>query len=131
MPSRKKRRSSTPDSISKPAPAPSARRLGEPELLAIVAAVLCGVHAWLAGFALNPDGVSYLDLANRVASGDWASLVQGYWSPFYPALIGILSGSPDAIRPRWLHWPMQSTEPLPSRPSACSGGGAATSNALI
>jgi len=91
MPSRKKRRSSTPDSISKPAPAPSARRLGEPELLAIVAAALCGVHAWLAGFALNPDGVSYLDLANRVASGDWASLVQGYWSPFYPALIGILS----------------------------------------
>ncbi|HSE47255.1 MAG TPA: hypothetical protein VLA89_18185, partial [Gemmatimonadales bacterium] len=91
MPSRKKRRSSAPDSISKPAPALSARRLGEPELLAIVAAALCGVHAWLAGFALNPDGVSYLDLANLVASGDWASLVQGYWSPFYPALIGILS----------------------------------------
>jgi len=91
MPSRKKRRSSAPDSIGKPAPTPSYRRLGEPDLLAIVAAVLCGVHAWLAGFVLNPDGVSYLDLANRVALGDWASLVQGYWSPFYPALIGILS----------------------------------------
>src|SRR6185436_10250189 len=112
------------DSIGKPAPTPSYRRLGEPDLLAIVAAVLCGVHAWLAGFALNPDGVSYLDLANRVALGDWASLVQGYWS-------ASSQGSPDTIRPRWLHSPMRSTEPLPSRRSACSGGGAATSNVLI
>ncbi|HSE68399.1 MAG TPA: hypothetical protein VLB12_15525 [Gemmatimonadales bacterium] len=91
MPNRKKRRPSPAGATTDPAPTKTRRNAGEPELLAVVAAVLCGVHAWLGGFALNPDGVSYLDLANRVAVGDWSALIQGYWSPLYPVLIGLLS----------------------------------------
>jgi hypothetical protein len=77
-------------------PAPKPGRLGASELVAAVAIVLCALLAWLARSTLNPDGVSYLDLAGRVAAGDWSSFVQGYWSPLYPlliALIGRVAGS--------------------------------------
>lgn len=57
----------------------------------MIVAVICALHAWLAGIALNPDGVSYLDLAGAVSAGDWSALVQGYWSPLYPVLIGLVS----------------------------------------
>jgi hypothetical protein len=57
----------------------------------VIAAVICALHAWLAGFALNPDGVSYLDLAGTVSAGEWPAFVQGYWSPLYPVLIGLVA----------------------------------------
>lgn len=63
------------------------RRFGEAEFLAVVAALLVGVAAFLSRAAINPDGVSYLDLAARLSAGDAGSFLQGYWSPLYPALI--------------------------------------------
>jgi hypothetical protein len=39
----------------------------------------------------NADGVSYLDLAAQYGHGDWRALANGYWSPLYPLLIGVLS----------------------------------------
>lgn len=66
-------------------------RWGEPEILALLAAALCVLHAWLGRYALNPDGVSYLDLARVAIGGDWPAFVQGYWSPLYPALIALVA----------------------------------------
>jgi hypothetical protein len=48
------------------------------------------IHAWHGRFAINPDGVAYLDLAERYAQGDWAAALNGYWSPLYPALLGVV-----------------------------------------
>jgi hypothetical protein len=39
-------------------------------------------------FSMNVDGISYLDLADAYWKGDWNSIVNGYWSPFYPWLLG-------------------------------------------
>ena len=67
------------------------RRFGEVDLLAIVAALLCVALAYMSRLALNPDGVSYLDLAAAVQRGDWQHFVQGYWSPLLPFLTGVIS----------------------------------------
>ncbi len=60
-------------------------------ILAVVAAVLCLALGYLARLALNPDGVSYLDLAATVPRHDWSHFVQGYWSPLLPLIIGLFS----------------------------------------
>lgn len=39
--------------------------------------------------ALNPDGVAYLDLSDELLAGQWGAVVQGYWSPLYPALLAL------------------------------------------
>jgi hypothetical protein len=38
---------------------------------------------------MNADGLSYLDLASEALNGGPSKLVNAYWSPGYPALIGI------------------------------------------
>jgi hypothetical protein len=65
-------------------------RLREVDLLAGAAAILCIGVAILSRDALNPDGVSYLDLASAVQGGHWSQLVQGYWSPLYPLLVAAI-----------------------------------------
>lgn len=57
---------------------------------ALVTALLCLALAWFSRGNLNVDGVAYLDLAGRIRSGDWAALVQGYWSPVYPVLLAVV-----------------------------------------
>lgn len=39
-------------------------------------------------FSMNVDGISYLDLADAYWKGDWNAIVNGYWSPLYPWLLG-------------------------------------------
>jgi hypothetical protein len=39
-------------------------------------------------FSMNADGISYLDLAQDYLHSGWSALVNGYWSPFYPWLLG-------------------------------------------
>lgn len=63
----------------------------EVTLLAWAAVATSLLLAWLSRNTLNPDGVSYLDLARVLMSGDRAPFVQGYWSPLYPALVAMLS----------------------------------------
>ncbi len=41
---------------------------------------------------MNPDGVSYLDLSEDIASGRFAAAVNGHWSPAYPALLAAWLG---------------------------------------
>lgn len=45
------------------------------------------VSAWLSRSDMNPDGISYLDLSDRWMAGDFGGVVNGYWSPLYPALL--------------------------------------------
>ena len=48
-----------------------------------------GILAWSARHAMNPDGLSYLDLASEALIQGPAELVNAHWSPGYPALIGV------------------------------------------
>ncbi len=36
---------------------------------------------------MNPDGVSYIDLARMVQEGRWAALANSYWAPLLPILL--------------------------------------------
>src|SRR4051812_2426592 len=56
----------------------------------VVLIVLAALQAWSARFAITPDGVSYVDLSDAVVSGHLGDLVNAYWSPLYPALLGLL-----------------------------------------
>ena len=46
-------------------------------------------QAYAQRYAVSPDGISYLDLSDAVVTRDWSRLVNLYWSPLYPALIGV------------------------------------------
>jgi len=93
MPRHQKKRAAVPAEVAiPPAPPRTPQHLiGEPELVAALAVAVCALLTWLARSTLNPDGVSYLDLANRVLAGDWSSFAQGYWSPLYPALVALIT----------------------------------------
>lgn len=57
---------------------------------------LAAFQAYAQRYAVSPDGMSYLDLSDAVVSGRWGGLVNLYWSPLYPFLIGVarlLSGA--------------------------------------
>jgi hypothetical protein len=51
--------------------------------------VLAGLQAWNARFMATPDGVSYVDLSDAIVTGHLGDIVNAYWSPLYPALIGV------------------------------------------
>jgi hypothetical protein len=56
---------------------------------AVLWIVMC--CTWLAqglsGAPVNPDGVSYLDIAAACLKGNWGALINALWSPLYPALL--------------------------------------------
>jgi hypothetical protein len=56
----------------------------------VVLLALAGAQAWSARFYPSPDGISYLDLSDAVLSGQWRELLNAYWSPLYPALVGLV-----------------------------------------
>lgn len=81
------------------APARRVRDIARAVLLAIAAA-----QAWIFRHEISPDGVAYLDLSDAVVRGDPGQLVNGYWSPAYPTLIGLLRllVSPTGLSaPQW------------------------------
>jgi hypothetical protein len=55
-----------------------------------IAIVLGAIHTAAYRFYVNPDGLSYIDLASLYARGDWQAAVNGYWSPVYPFVIGMV-----------------------------------------
>jgi hypothetical protein len=55
----------------------------------IVIVALAAFQAYAQRYAISPDGISYLDLSDAVVGGEWSHLVNLYWSPLYPALIGL------------------------------------------
>jgi hypothetical protein len=56
--------------------------------------LLCGLfitlQAWVGRFAMNPDGISYLDMADKLLQRDFSPLTHPYWSPLYPSLLAIV-----------------------------------------
>src|SRR5882762_9928595 len=53
----------------------------------LVAASWGAISAWLYRDWMNPDGISYLDLADNALQNGPLALVNAHWSPLYPALI--------------------------------------------
>lgn len=52
--------------------------------------VLAALQGWFFRHVVSPDGVAYLDLSDAVVHWRLGELVNGYWSPLYPALVGLL-----------------------------------------
>jgi len=47
-------------------------------------------QAWISRYQVSPDSISYLDMSNGVLPGsDWHRLINGVWSPLYPAILGV------------------------------------------
>ena len=71
---------------------------------AVVLGALALWQAWIFRHEISPDGVAYLDLSDALVNGRPAELVNGYWSPLYPVVIGVIrllvSWTPLA-EPRW------------------------------
>lgn len=53
-------------------------------VMALLAAL---VDAWGSRFNLNPDGISYIELARHALEHGPAQLINGLWSPGYPGLL--------------------------------------------
>lgn len=56
----------------------------------VVALAVLQARGW--NGSVNADGVSYLDLARQYANGDIGAITNGYWSPLYPLLLGVVQG---------------------------------------
>ncbi len=57
---------------------------------------IAGVIVWLAvlqlrafGGDVNPDGISYIEIAKLFSAGDVSAVSNGYWSPLYPLVVAI------------------------------------------
>ncbi|HEX8475460.1 MAG TPA: hypothetical protein VF666_15635 [Pyrinomonadaceae bacterium] len=59
-------------------------------IFCLLAALLGALHAWNARHAMNPDGISYLDMGDAAMRGDWSMAFNGLWSPLYGWLIGFV-----------------------------------------
>jgi hypothetical protein len=46
--------------------------------------------AWRGRRAMNPDGISYLDLSDHFLTGQWSQAFDPYWSSGYPAVIALV-----------------------------------------
>ena len=54
-----------------------------------LAIVLGALHVWVYRNDLNPDSVSYIEMAEGAVRSGWHALVSAYWSPLYPTLLSI------------------------------------------
>lgn len=45
------------------------------------------IDFWGSRYNLNPDGISYVEMARHAVASGPSGLINGYWSPGYPALI--------------------------------------------
>lgn len=51
--------------------------------------VLGGLQFWINRYAMNTDGISYLDIADAISKGHFAAAANAYWSPLYPCLLAL------------------------------------------
>src|SRR5207237_9500603 len=57
--------------------------------LLLLATLLGGLDCWTTRNTLNPMGVSYLDMGDAFFRGDWATAINGLWSPLYSLPLGL------------------------------------------
>jgi hypothetical protein len=55
----------------------------------VAALLLGGFQFWISRMAMNTDGISYQDMADAIARGNWGAAVNAYWSPLYPCLVAL------------------------------------------
>jgi len=59
-------------------------------VLAILLIIACAVvDAWDGRYVMNPDGISYIEIAEAYVHHDFKAAVSGYWSPLYSWLLGL------------------------------------------
>lgn len=58
----------------------------------LVSVALGVLHAWAGRYSMNPDGMTYLDIAQAYVHGDWSKTINAYWSPLYSCFLGIVLG---------------------------------------
>ena len=54
-----------------------------------LAIALGALGVWAHRNEVNPDSISYIEMAEAAAQRGWPALVNGYWSPLYPLLLGV------------------------------------------
>jgi hypothetical protein len=68
---------------------PAPRWVTAARIAVCVFGILLGAsQAWLTRNNMSADGISYLDIGSALANGKSSALINGYWSPLYPAIIG-------------------------------------------
>lgn len=55
----------------------------------LIAVVLGAFLAWDWRHAMDPDGISYLDMGEAYLRADWKTAVNAHWSPLYSWLLGL------------------------------------------
>jgi hypothetical protein len=82
-------RTSAPNPTTRDFVQPTARTGVLIALLVLLAVAIGALRAWQERDFINPDGISYLDMGDALVRGDWATAINAYWSPLYPALLGL------------------------------------------
>ena len=67
-------------------------RLPLERYLILASVALALVHTWVGRHAMNPDGMSYLDVGDSFFRRDWGNAVNAWWSPLYPWVVGLVLG---------------------------------------
>ena len=78
----------------------SVHRFPLDRVLAVATLVLGLFHTWLGRYAMDPDGISYLDVGRSFFRHDWANAINAWWSPLYPWTLGFVVGIVNPS-PRW------------------------------
>src|SRR6185312_45779 len=56
----------------------------------IVSCFLVALDLWDHRNLFDPEGISFLDMADAYRRGDWRAALVGSWSPFYPWLLALM-----------------------------------------
>ncbi len=63
--------------------------------------------AWLAmkygPYAMDGDGMAYMDIADLIRAHHWAGVINGYWNPLYPACLALAQRVFHTTRMNELH----------------------------
>ncbi len=56
----------------------------------MLALALGGLRTWATRYLIDPDTISYLDMADAYLRGDWPMALNGQWNPFYTWLLCLM-----------------------------------------
>ncbi len=66
------------------------KRTKQIEFLFIAIALVLGfINAWASRHAMNPDGISYIEIGQAYMRGDFAGALNAWWSPLYSLILGL------------------------------------------